>query len=153
MNCPSCLSLMYNDTEIHQVDDNTRRMDLHCKNENCPARKIGFISNMGVLVRPNEKWECYSYHLYLRHNNKWLSLTGLSEHIFLNFTTSGKTNIRYTDTGWVAIPGGGAYNKKCLSLLISPLVEVDFIPISTDNDMHVEANKLFNRLINLVIFT
>lgn len=150
MNCPSCLSIMYCDTEIHTVDDKTQRMDLHCNNQKCPCKNVNYQSFMGVLVRPNEMWECYSYNLPFQYKDKWYSLEGY------NFPFRKTTRIYQLSTdqvGWTPISGGGAYNNKALILLQSSVVEMGFIPLSTSDDMHLEASKLFNRLMNLVAYT
>lgn len=152
MNCPNCLSIMYCATEINNVADDVQRMDLHCYNDNCQSIDTMYKPHVGVIIRPNEIWKCYSYNLPYKYRDKWFCLKGTQHDA--EWINTGTTQINQIEkqSGWVHIQGVGAYNKKGLVSLRS-LVYVDFISISTGDDMHLEANKLFTRLINLVVFT
>lgn len=160
MNCPSCLSIMSCQTEIINVSDNLQRMDLHCHNKNCSSAKIHYRPHVGVFVRPNEKWECINYNLPFQYRDRWYALTGKWDTFYYSskydYIARGVTSINTITNpkpDWVSIPGGGAYNRKGIALLQSSVVRVGFVSISTGDDMHLEANKLFTRLMNLVVFT
>lgn len=157
MNCPNCLSVMYNRSEIHVFDERTKRMDLHCWNVDCPARKLVYTPHMGVLTREGQRWVCWNYHLPFKSKNKWFAMEGKQ------YVTVGLPNVEWYGhtrihqiTGksqptarWLPLPGGGAINTRGID---SSMISVPFIPISTDNNMHEEASKLFSRLMNLVVF-
>lgn len=134
MKCPNCLSVMCNLTEIIQMNDDTQRMDLHCCNKECPSTSVSYTPHMGVFIRPSEPWKCYSYHLPIQYHGNWYTLES-AQSIF-----NKVTNIYKLDQFGLLHTG-------------QPLVKVSFIPISTGDDMHLEAIKLFNRLMGLVAFT
>lgn len=156
MNCPNCLSVMYSRAEINIFDERTKRMDLHCWNVDCLARKVPYTPHVGVLTREGQRWLCWNYHLPFKTKNKWFAMEGKQ------FVTVGLPNVEwyghtriYQITGksgssWQPLPGGGAINSRGIAAV--SMIDVPFIPISTDNNMHEEAHKLFNRLMNLVVF-
>lgn len=154
MKCPNCLSTMYNSTEIVDMGNNTQRMDLHCHNKtSCPSNSITFTPHMGVLLHDNDPWVCHNYSLPMQFNDKWFVLKGITQS-FRNGdrgTTQLHSVKREEKQTWKPIKGGGAYNTK--GLIVDKIIfDMDFIPISTGDDMHLEANKIFTRLVNLVVF-
>lgn len=136
MNCPSCFSVMRCESEIHKVGNDGQRMDLCCWNDNdkCPARGIMYVPAMIVIAYPNQRWICNKYYLPFNHKGKWYAMEGASH---------GKTSIKSINTS----------SDMFKNLGYSLITSIPFQPISTDNDMHLEATKLFNRLIGLVIFS
>lgn len=139
-------------------------MDLHCWRDDCPTRKIMYRPHMGVLTRPNEKWECWDYHLPFVVKEKWYCLEGKQQRLEVKVQANvigevllGSTKIhqisRETDPQVYINPRGIA---KPFSISVNPkppLIDLDFIPLSTGDDMHTEADKLFQRLMKLVPFT
>ncbi len=144
-------------------------MDLHCWRDDCPTRKmpVPYRPHMGVLTRPNEVWECWNYHLPFQYQEKWFCLEGkqFNYDVKIYDTVIGKvihgttkihqiTREEPRQPSWLPVPGGGAINTRGISLDAKPpLIDLDFMPLSTGDDMHLEATKLFNRLIKLVPFT
>jgi hypothetical protein len=137
---------MYNRSEINKFNETTKRMDLHCWNIDCPARKVAYTPHMGVLVRESERWQCWNYHLPFKVKNNWFAMEGKQCTRIHQLT--GKASPSFSTMDGYMIPSSWTAKN-----LVSPIISVKFIPISTDNDMHTEAQKLFNRLMNLTVFT
>jgi hypothetical protein len=160
MNCPHCKSVMYSRSEIHNLPDNTQRMDLHCWRDDCPTRKIIYRPHMGVLTRPNEVWECWDYHLPFPNKEKWYCLEGkqFNYDVKIYDTVIGKVIHGTTKIHQITrepdrfIDGYVSYGSISITPK-PPLIDLDFIPLSTGDEMHIEAEKLFHRLIKLVPFT
>ena len=154
MKCPNCLSTMYNSTEIVEMSNGTQRMDLHCHNKtSCPSNSITYTPHMGVLLHYDDPWVCYNYSLPMQHNDKWFILKGTTQSV--RNGDRGATQLHSIEKAktqtWVPILGGGAYNTK--SLIVDRVIfDMDFIPILTGDDMHLEVNKIFTRLVNLIVF-
>jgi len=90
---------------------------------------------MGVITEDPKEWECHEYHFQLAHERKTYYL---SSH---NFSVDPfHQGIRYPKTT-ISTMGSEIYSSPC------------FIPISTGDDMHEEAQALVHRLLNLVIFS
>lgn len=143
MRCPTCLVNMTCRTEQHDIGNSGKRMDLHCITDSCETHKIAYTPHAGVLAYPMQKWICNSYHLPFKFKDKWYALVG--------------------EPNELVGPPGGLYGReywkwKHTALYIvhsnkPALIQTEFIPLSTDNDFHLEAEKLFNRLIKLGIFS
>lgn len=167
MNCPHCLSIMYCASEIHNLPNNTQRMDLHCWRDDCPTRKIIYRPHMGVLTRPNEVWVCWDYHIPFQHQDKWYCLEGKQMHYDVKIQnhivgegTLGSTKIHKLNKDPidkdVYLTSQGYSYAQSIGVSFAPkppLIDLDFIPISTGDDMHEEAQRLFNRLMKLVPFS
>lgn len=147
MKCPSCLHNMECRSEQHHIGYGGVRMDLHCFNPDCREN----YSHMGVLAYPNKKWICNSYHFRYEYKGRRYNLIGEPNEI-VTMWSPGDTN----DSTKVALYGEDNWKVKFTSISKSwqrrSIIRVGFIPISTDNDMHEDAEKLFNRLIKLVVF-
>jgi hypothetical protein len=139
-------------------------MDLHCWRDDCATRKITYRPHMGVLTRSNEQWECWDYHLPFQHKNRWYCLEGKQKKIEIKVQdqvigeiTSGSTKIHqisrdtdpqvYINPRGIAKPFSVSFDAK------PPLIDLDFISLPTGDEMHEEAERLFNRLMKLVPFT
>ncbi len=132
MLCPTCLTVMKCRSAINPVpgQPGRDRMDLHCSKretniESCPAR-----CHMGVITEDPKVWECHQY--------------GFS---FGNYVLSSHNN--------AVDPYHQGYRKAKTSLFhwgkeIYSLPY--FIPISTGDDMHEEAWKLFHKLAGYIPF-
>lgn len=157
MNCPACLSIMYNKHHITELSPELSLMRLHCWNDECPARLHGYQSHMAVHVRPNEQWVCTEYHLPFQYREKWYAMVGepfigylgFPYHSFWKPLPDKQTTIYEI----VKKPDKSAYIYMPVTDLDGEMVSVPFIPLSTDNDMHERAKHLFGRLIKLVAFS
>ena len=136
MKCPACEQTMQNKGSVYQHSSFYDRMDLHCVNSQCPAQQeINYISHMSVLiyrwpysfVNISESWTCYEYHLPFNVDGQWFHLIGQQE-------AFDGTILRTQEKP-------------------KPLMIVDFIPLSVNDDMYDNAWKLFKRLKNLLVYT
>jgi len=147
MNCPTCLSVMYD----NQTSD-SNFINLNCHNSNCKAKQQADArTSMQVMAKPNEKWSCLSYYLPFLYKNHWVALSAKSlfdredrphTKIIPIFKQDPELHLFvqiFTDQFMQE-------NKP------KPLIIVNhFIPISTDNDMHQHATMIFNHLMNISI--
>jgi hypothetical protein len=159
MKCPNCLSTMYCASEQHDIGNNGKRMDLHCWNSDCPSVKAKYGPHMGILAYPMHTWICNSYHFPFLHKEKWYTLVGEPNTLL---PKPSIITIKQRSVGmsgrpiFVATPESFAWKHTALYELNSnkpPLITIEFIPLSTDNDMHQEAEHTFRRLMKLVPFT
>ena len=123
--------------------------------------------HMGVLTRPNEMWECWDYHLPFQYQNKWYCLEGKQQRVEIKVQNSivgetilGSTKIHYLNKDPIdkdlQLTGHGYAVAHRIGISFTPkppLIDLDFISLSTGDNMHLEATHLFNRLIKLVPFT
>lgn len=133
MKCPNCQSLMTCESEIHQVphQPGRERMDLHC------IRRCGGRCHMGVITEDPKEWICHEYNFSFYHKNRSYHLYG-HDKLVDPYNQHRKPDSR----------------KTVLSNIYGlELVTMDFVPITTGDDMHLEAWNLFHRLRNLVIFS
>jgi hypothetical protein len=148
MKCPHCFHNMECRSEQHHIGYGGVRMDLHCFNPGCKRTH----AHMGVLAYPNKKWICNSYHFVYQHKGRDLYLVGEPNEIdtiWLPGDTNDSTKSSlYGEDNWKI---KHTLIRKSYNSL--PMIETAFIPISTDNDMHEDAQRVFDRLIKLVIFT
>jgi len=144
MKCPTCLSTMKCFSEIHNVpgQPGRQRMDLHCYNRGNPKEPNNCLAicHMGVITEDPKVWECHEYNFSFRHNDKSYILRSYDCRVDPYHQGRGDEPKTFLEL-WSFTP-------------IPILVELPyFIPISTGDDMHEEAWKLFHRLRNLVIFS
>lgn len=104
------------------------RMDLHCFK--CRAR-----SHMGVITEDPKEWICHDYNFSFKVNNDTYYLSGY------DYLVDPKHQHR-----------DPTKKKTILSDPYSAILEIDFIPLPTGDNMHEEAWKLFQRLKNLITF-
>ena len=155
MNCPSCLKIMTNRDERHHVHPDSYRMNLLCHNleydpakpRNLPKRlcPAPFTVHMGVIVPPsysNQEWICDHYHLPFRHKNNW----------FILCATPSTPEISLFDNHWILVHGQ-KFTQILKDYQSPPIIQVPFIPISTNNDMHQHAKSIFDRLMSLIAFS
>jgi len=149
LNCPTCLSVMENRDERHHVEPDSYRMNLHCCNydydnhrSNCSCR-----AHMGVIVPPsysNQEWICDHYNIPFIDNN----------HYYILRATPSTPTITYQNGLWKLqyLP-----NSKWTELLSDyprpPIIRIPFVPLSTNNDMHEQAQYWFHKLKNLIAFS
>lgn len=131
MNCPNCLAVMVCMSAINPVpgQPGKDRMDLHCS-RNCGAR-----CHMGVLKEDPKEWVCHDYNFEFREQFHTYFLTGYDYLV---------------DPFHQHRPYG---RKTILSTKFTEIMSVDFIPLSTGDNMHETAWNLFNRLKNMIIFS
>lgn len=134
MNCPACLSIMYNHDEIHKISPTKNRMNLHCCNMNCSSRKNKpyYGPYVQVITSDPSPWECINYGLIVN-----LHKPVLIEGSFYNNNTS--LSVIKTSTIPVNIW------KKIFNM--------SYIQLSTNNDMHTQAIKIANKLVRLLPFS
>jgi len=119
------------------------RMDLHCTKERSvvpglTGRGCGVRCNMGVITEDPKEWECHEYGFGFKYKNKLYIVESFSKPVDLFH--QHRPSKDYTIL----------YNAHTLdSILYLP----HFLPISTGDNMHEEAWKVFHRLWNLVIFS
>ena len=119
------------------------RMDLHCIKERAivpglSGRGCGVRCNMGVITEDPKEWECHEYGFGFKYKNKLYIVESFSKPVDLFH--QHRPSKDYTIL----------YNAHTLdSILYLP----HFLPISTGDNMHEEAWKVFHRLWNLVIFS
>lgn len=145
MKCPNCLTLMKCITAINPVPDQPgrERMDLHCVkpikivNSDRWGRGCEIICHMGVITEDPKKWVCHDYNFEFKHNGKRFYLSGHDYIVDPVHQRFSRADERITT----------------LSTNTGEIIKVDFIPISTGDDMHEKAWELFHRLRNLIIFS
>lgn len=141
MNCPTCLSLMKCISSINPIPNQPgkNRMDLHCYNRLNPKDPniCQAKCHMGVITEDPKEWICHEYSFSFEDDNIFYYLRGHDKLI---------------DPHYQCRPADEK-STSLLNLLGNELVKIDFIPISTSNDMHIEAWKLFRRLKNLIVYS
>lgn len=135
MNCPNCLSLMYNKDEIHKQGEYAR-MNLHCDN-NCTP---GYSQWMQVLAKPNETWISNAYGFifdgYCLEGNKPGNWTKVSKCMGVQEIT--------------ILPYGFVEPKTTIKSYINiQLISTEYYNLSTGNDLHIKAKELVDNLIYL----
>jgi hypothetical protein len=142
-------------SEQHTLPNGDIRMDLHCFNVDCHFRNTFHIYNahMGVIVKPNQPWICDRYHLPFLFDNREYVLEGeyssKNHRGFPDMTSKRRTTLYWQKYG------KGYMDDLLATVPWAQRVEImhlDFIPISTGNDMHEKAWELFHRLKNIAIF-
>lgn len=145
MKCPNCLTPMKCISAINPVPNQPgrERMDLHCvrplKNLDYEGRGCEVTSHMGVITEDPKEWICHDYNFEFFHEGRRYALRGydyMVDPVHQNFFRSPHEKATI-----LSMSGG------------EMIMKVDFIPISTGDDMHEEAWKLFHRLRNLIIYS
>lgn len=131
MLCPNCSAVMKCYSAINPVpgQPGRDRMDLHCRS--CRAR-----CHMGVITEDPKEWVCHEYSFSFNVNNDTYYLSGydyLIDPIYQRRDPSKR--------------------RTLLSSPFESIIEMDFVPLPTGDNMHEEAWKLFQRLLNLVTFS
>lgn len=145
MNCPNCLSLMKCITAINPVpgQPGRERMDLHCTKERSvvpglTGRGCGVRCNMGVITEDPKEWQCHEYGFAFKYKDK-LYIVESFDYVVDRYNQHRNPYKAYT---------------KLYDYRHEPIMELDcFMPISTGDNMHEEAWKVFHRLRNLVVFS
>jgi len=166
MKCPTCLTIMYNKDQIHNLDPEgySVRMSLHCWNLECPARLFGYTPHMSVIVNPNEKWICQEYHFPFQYKNKWFAMVGEPFQGYLGYPPRSvkpgplpeKQTTIYEIIKNLSFSMGGSYgfiNYRNVQDKKGELLTAPFIPIDSGDNMHEQAEQLFKRLIKLAVFS
>lgn len=135
------MTIMTNRDEIHDIGDGKQRMNLHCwypmkKDSNGYYEGKNHSSHFGVIVNSPNPWKCLEYNFSFRHQKK-------------NYKVSGR-DTSYHYNGRIFTGGNTSLKEDWLD---DNIVSVPFISLSTDNDMHEDFWKLFNKLDKLVIFS
>lgn len=143
MHCPNCKELMVNRDERHHVNPDSYRMNLHCWN------REGLIAcrpcHMGVIVVPNgQEWICDHYNFVFNHK-------ALGQ-IILRATPSTPV-LKQKNGRFYLWYGSGKYTELLKSYGEPPMIQIPFVPLSTGDDMHLEAERLCNRLANLIVYS
>lgn len=138
MLCPNCHSLMSSRGAINPIptQPGRERMDLHCYRFDGTYEGYPCGTHMGVITEDPKIWECHEYNFKLNFNNKYYELHGFNNKVDWYHQSRDygqKTFLR----------------EYAISNI---LIEVDFIPISTGDNMHEEAWKLFHKLREFSIF-
>lgn len=148
MNCPACLSIMTCKSEIHKISPTKNRMDLCCWNMNCISRNI-YIKNdttkhiyvpfVQVITNDPLPWECIAYGFIIVKNNKIILITGDCKY---NFTTSKMIN------------GSDSFlfGYRDAQIKWEEIRKTEYVQLSSGNDMHLQVNKLSDKLTKLIAF-
>lgn len=153
MNCPACLSVMFNRDEIHSIYNNKNRMNLHCHNMDCRSRKVKpyYGPFMQVIINDPNPWVCHKYGLVFFSKNHTYLLKGDK---ILNFTS-----LSYATLEDEILPGTSRNVVPNPTLYINfnvpswkEIKKFPFMSISTDNDMHKKAVLCVNKIITLLPF-
>ena len=162
MKCPSCLSVMYGKNNPTNFNSSFSQLRLHCWNDQCPARldPQTYQSHMMVWIRPNQKWECREYHLPFQYKGKKFALVGEPFQGFLGYpkpTLLGLIADKQTTIYEIVKPTYSYFTSHLWNVRIvkdekGELLTAPFIPISTGDDMHQDAQRVFDRLIKLAVF-
>jgi hypothetical protein len=138
MKCTNCLTVMECISAINPVPNQPGRdrMDLHCVKPNSwGGRGCDVRCHMGVITEDPKEWVCHEYNFRFKHKDERYYLRGY------NYLVDPYHQHRPYERATI------------LSSSTDQIMKVDFIPISTGDDMHEEAWKLFHRLRNLVIYS
>ncbi len=142
MKCPVCLVNMENRDERHAVDGppGSYRMNLHCYNNECLTRtdrdNLDYGAYFQVIVSPGVEWKCKSYGLPIRRADKWFILKGEGSYTTLDVP------FRFHDS---------LYDYSFILHL--QRTAKPFVSLRTDDDMHLDALKVFNKLRNLIVIS
>ena len=132
MLCPNCLTVMRCITAINPVpgQPGRDRMDLHCVKPDGQKRGCNMRCHMGVITEDPKVWECHQYGF--NFGSYILSSHNDAVDPYHQGQRKAKTSLFHK-------------GKEIYSLSY-------FIPISTGDDMHEEAWKLFNKLSGYIPF-
>lgn len=120
------------------------RMDLHCRS--CRAR-----CHMGVITEDPKEWVCHEYNFSFNVNNETYYLSGYDYLVDPYYQHRDPTKRKTT------LSKPSSYSSILYYVNTKPahqiMLEIDFIPLPTGDNMHEEAWKLFQRLLSLVTFS
>lgn len=165
MKCPSCKSIMYSKENPIIKDFMSSKLRLHCYNNECPAQLEieKYTSHMLVTIYTNQSWICDEYHLPFFYKHKWYAMVGEKYQGYLGYpnyfinnqiSKIKKTSVYKIDQLSVTYSYSKYYGYY-LNRYRPPkedTISIPFVPISTGDDMHEQAQSLFNRLIKLIVF-
>jgi hypothetical protein len=141
MKCPTCLSIMKCISAINTVpgQPGKNRMDLHCYNREDPRspNTCRARCHVSVITEDPKEWICHEYNLSFSYEENLYYLIGYDKLVDPYF--QGRS-VEESHTILSDVFG-------------REMVKTNFIPISTGDDMHLEAEKLFHRMRKLVIFS
>jgi hypothetical protein len=137
-------------SERHTLPNGDIRMDLHCWNKDCPSLKTQHIyyPHVGVIVKPNQPWICDRYNLPFIFDGNHYALEG--EYTVKHYGKPDMTSKKYTALCCFREDYPSFYLSAWFRKI--EIMRIDFAPISTGDDMHEQAWKLFYRLKNIIIF-
>jgi len=143
MNCPICFQTMFHNSGCHYINNDSYRTSIFCTHRDCKA--LGSV-RMSIICCPNQDWICDDYRLPIcEYDNEWYILEGGPATPTINFEY-GKYVISTN------VEKNTAISKISDCGRLSFLINVQFIPISTGNDMHLHAKAIFDSLIKLKPF-
>ncbi len=141
MNCPTCLSIMKCISAINPIPGflGKNRMDLHCYSREDPRQPnvCRARTHMGVITEDPKEWICHEYNFSFVDNWVTYNLSGYDRLVDPYNQHRDPTDKATILSDWLG----------------KTIIKIDFIPISTSDDMHIEARKLFLRLKNMVVFS
>ena len=156
MKCPACLELMYNRDEIHKVSSNINRMNLHCQNNNCPARKMEVMYGpyMQVIINDSNPWECVRYGLIFFRGKTPILLEGEFQYDYTVAKVLGKEQ-RITQNPIFSV--GHNYPVAYINhnqdvTAWKEIKKIPFVKLDTGDDMHVHACATMEKLTKLMAF-
>lgn len=123
MNCPTCNSVMFSKNKAYDSYNYSKRINIHCWNRDCASLASNNATYIQCIIQSDKIWKCHAYNLPFKKDNEWLTLEGYN----------------YTDITFIR------NNKDVI------LIDSDFIPISTDDNMHILAKKIFDDLYKYIL--
>jgi hypothetical protein len=108
------------------------RMDLHCYNREDPKspNMCRARAHMGVITEDPKEWVCHEYNLSFKHNENLFYLIGYDKLVDPYFQR------RPVEESYTIL--SDVFGRE--------MVKVNFVPISTGDDMHERAYDLFHSL-------
>ena len=157
MKCPACFELMYNRDEIHRIAPNINRMNLHCQNKDCPARKIEIIYGpyMQVITNDPNPWECVRYGLIFFRGETPILLEGEFGYDYTVAKAPGKEErMTYNPFYLVGYPGPMTPQPTTTQLVNvwKEVKKIPFVKLDTGDDMHMHAHATMEKLTKLMAF-
>lgn len=158
MNCPCCQSIMYSKSPIR---DNVY-MDLHCHNQECPSKELNYTPHIEVVLSQTKApWRVRSYHLAFKEKagyrdmDTWYILEGTPTETSLHIRYSYKMTEKIIFDEDNSITSGFITKKDNAQIWENDLViSIDkFIPIRSGTEMHKDAQKVFENLKSIDIYT
>ena len=157
MKCPTCQFTMHCRSAIRQGSI----MDLHCFNSSCSSHETSYRPHMEVVLgKGKAPWRCRSYHFpfkekgYGRDGDTWYIMEGKEGETTLyerSFFVMSEKLIFNQDN---AITQGFITLKDKTIWDMEMVVSINkFRRLSTGDKMHEEAQKLFDELKRIDIYT
>jgi hypothetical protein len=151
---------MYNDDEIHKISSNINRMNLHCRNDNCPARNM---KNMGIFYSPfmqvitndPNPWECVKYGLIFFRGETPILLEGEFGYDYTAAKILNKVNfsnkVPLYSIGYVH-PVTYITSSMQETRVWTEIRKIPFVKLDTGDDMHMHARTVMEKLTKLLAF-